>query len=420
MFKFIKRHVREGKNLVAFTGVRTFGEILVPLLIAKLFTSDLYGKFSLAKLIVFFYLTVFISSTRNAYIVFSNQEKTISGKINKTFSVQCVFILLGVTVFLASIFPLSGCFVNFAGMDYSFLPYMIIAFLGLSLRSFFCTTFLALGQRIKYSLSELVFGLGNLACIGFFYFFSEINLKLIFLSYALSAAILFSVFVWFVDWKAALPFHLERKQFLDMLHFIKWVFVGVTAIYFLNWGDNLILLHYKVGWGNIGIYNFAYTLFKGILVVIAAMNTYFLPFVSEHLDNKEKIREYLFKKRAKLLLIGLAGLCLAFIALPYFTDFFGETYKGSATVTRILLIAASMSFYSAFYQPLIMAKRKSRVNQSINIIQVFVNISLDLVLVPHFGILGAAIATSIGYTLQAILFELYYRLVLKKALHLKA
>jgi O-antigen/teichoic acid export membrane protein len=416
MLKFIKKNLWQGRNLITFSSARTFGETIIPLLIAKLYNSEAFGNFSLAKIIVFFFFASLVNPTRNAYIVFSSHEKSDSGRINKTFSAQCLFTLFSIIIFIILIFLISPFIMEFAAIDYNFIPYMIFAFLGLLLKALINNTFLATGERMASAYFSIAYSVINVFCITFFYYTNNLTIQMIFLSYGLSAITSLAVFFWFIKRSLLFPFTLDKKHIYEMLNFIKWVFVGSTAIYFLNWGDSMVLRHYNINISQIGIYNFGYTLFKGILALIVTISNYFLPFISQNLHNKEIISNFLFKKRVKLLILGLSGICIAFILMPYITGYFGDTYKGSETVTRILLIAAGMHFYSIFYQPLINAAKKSRVSQFISITQVIVNITLDFILIPHFGVLGAAIATSIGYTIRAIITEIYYRLILKKFL----
>ena len=100
--KKIKEELRQSKTLLTFTSLKAIGQTLgmiAPLVIAKFFSPELFGSYSLAKMIVFFFTTLLILSSQTPFIVFANQEKAKTGKINKAFSVQCVFLFLSLCLF---------------------------------------------------------------------------------------------------------------------------------------------------------------------------------------------------------------------------------------------------------------------------------------------------------------------------------
>ena len=49
-----------------------------------------------------------------------------------------------------------------------------------------------------------------------------------------------------------------------------------------------------------------------------------------------------------------------------------------------------------------------------NVVQVLLNVILNIVLIPIYGMIGAAVATVIAYACKAIMFEIYFRLKIKK------
>jgi len=50
------------------------------------------------------------------------------------------------------------------------------------------------------------------------------------------------------------------------------------------------------------------------------------------------------------------------------------------------------------------------------VVQVSINVVLNIALIPVLGMYGAAVATVIAYICQAVAFELYFRLKLKRQL----
>jgi len=271
---------------------------------------------------------------------------------------------------------------------------------------------MAMGQRLKNSLAELLFGFLSLVLILVFCFLDWINIRSVLLIPFISSILVISIFVQIIDFRMLLPFDLEKQYLCEMLDFTKWVFMGATAVYFINWGDNLVL-RYFVSMQDIGVYNLGYQFFKGMAVLFSTLGAYFLPFVSENIDNPIKIRDYLYGKRLKLFMGGAIALAFIFFLFPCILSIiYGKSYEGCTTVVRILLIAAAMHFYSVFYVSVFNASKTYKFLYIANVFQVLINIIMNVVLIPPFGIFGAALATVLAYVCKAILLETFFRIKL--------
>jgi len=418
MLQWIKREFAEGKTLLQFGILTATGQALLPLIVAKFFSPELFGQYSLAKMIMFFFLTLLVSSAQAPFIVFGNQEKAQGGKINKTFSVQVLFFIFSFFIFALSILFFGRFIAVFAKISFADLLFVASGFAGLALKSFLCNLFMAMGQRIKSSLAEVVFGIFSLIFIFSFYAADRINLRTVFLIYPLSAAAVVAVFSITIDYKMLLPFIIEGKYFREMFDYTKWIFLGAIAVYFAGWGDNFILRIF-VTMKDIGTYNLAYQISKGVIGLVLILNSYFLPFVSENIAIAEKMHNYLFSKRPRIITMGLAGIILLFVIAPViFRIVYGDVYRESVTVLRILLVAGVAALYVIFYEVILYALKRYKFIQAVNVIHVCVNLVLDLILVPIMGFWGAAVATVCAYISRVITIEIYFRLKLARELNL--
>jgi len=421
MFDWMKQELKQGKTLLEFGFLKAVGQALgmiAPLAVAKFFSEELFGSYALAKMIVFFFLTLLISSSQAPFIVLANQERKQTGKINKTFSVQLLFVLVSIFAFLLISMAFHKVITAFAQISFVDLVFMFLAFVGLALKSFVCNVFLAMGQRIKDSLAELVFGALTLALVFVFYWRGVINLRMVFLVYFISAVFVVFVFIKVIDFRQLRPFSIDKQHFKDMLNFTKWLMFGATAAYFVNWGDNLVLRFY-VSMEDIGSYNLGYQVFKGMSMLTLILYSYFLPFVSQHIEDSGKMRSYLYNKRPKIFLPVIVIIGLIFAVFPYIFRFvYGDVYQDSIAVLRILLIGSVIVLYNVFYAPLLNALKKYKFTQGANIFQVLLNLLLDVLLVPVMGMLGAAVATVIAYFSKGVILEVYFRVRLRKLLQI--
>lgn len=416
----IGRELRQGKTLMTFTSIRALGETLgmvAPLIVAKVFSPGLFASYSLARMVVFFFSASLISSSQVPFIIFANQEKLAGGRINRTFSVQLTFLILSLFLFAAMSLFLGGYIMAFTGINRGDLPFVLLAFSGLAVKTTLCNLFMALDQRVTNSLAELAFGSVGLALIVVLCLLDRINLRMVLLIHFASSVFVVVLFIRAVDFKLLLPFDLDAQHLRRIFDFTKWVFVGVTAVYFIDWGDNLVL-RYFVSMEDIGVYNLGYQLFKGLVILIAILGSYFLPFLSQNINDRVKVRQYLYNKRPRILVLAFIGIVLVFVAAPYIFRLYSEVYSESVLVLRVLLIAAVTISYSIFYDPILNVLKVYKFAQTVNLFQVLLNLLLDVLLVPAMGILGAAIATTLAYLCRAVTIEIYFRVKLKKMLGL--
>ncbi len=421
MFQWIRREFEQARQLLQFGFLKTAGQALgmiAPLVIAKFFSPELFGSYSLAKMVVFFFTALLVASAQTPFIVFASQERNQTGKINKSFSVQCVFLSFSIAIYLLLSFVCRGAITAFAKISQTDLIFMSLAFIGISLKMFLDNLLMSLGLRLRNALVELIYGSLILAFIFIFYLNGMLGLKTIFLAYFLSSVLVSVIVAVSVDFDLLMPFSLDLEYFKGMLDFAKWVVLGGTAAYFINWGDNLVL-RYFVSMKDIGQYNLGYQIFTGVGVLTFVISTYFVPFISQHINDASKIRIYLYNKRPKIFFLGLAGIGLIFVAVPYVLNFiYGGVYAESIPVLRILLIGSVLILYTTFYEAILYALKSYKFTQTVNLFQVLLNLLLDVILVPVMGISGAAAATVFAYLCRAVIIEVYFRLKLRELLKL--
>jgi O-antigen/teichoic acid export membrane protein len=421
MLQRITKELKQGKKLVTYTFLLGLGRTLgmaAPLVVAKALSPQMFGSYSLAIMIVFFFSMLLTVSPQTPFIVFASREKSESGKINKAFSVQLTLLMLSLLIFVGITFALHNVITSFAKIESVDLFFIFLAFAGISLKTFLCSLFMALGHRIRNSIAEFVFGLLVLAFVGALYATDRVALQTVLMAYPTAGAILIAAFVATINFKTLRPFALERKYFTEMLGFTKWVFLGATAVYFINWGDNLVL-RFFVSMESIGNYNLGYQIFKGIATLTIGVATYFLPFVSQHLHDADKMRNYLFNKMRKLFVLGTALIILVFVFAPYlFELFYQEAYPHATMILRVLLVGSVAIVYTSLYKPVFDALKEYRFTHAVNVVQVLLNLLMDVILVPSMGILGAAVATVAACIVKLIIYELFFRIRIVRLLKL--
>jgi O-antigen/teichoic acid export membrane protein len=414
MLNRIKKQLIEGKTLLLFGFLKGLVQV-VPLIIAKFFSEDMFGTYSLAKMVMFFFVTLLITTPQAPFIVYASRERAETGKINKSFSIQAAFFIFSIVLYAALAAIFNGPIRRFAEVSVSDLICMSLGFAGIALSSFLSNLFLALGQRVKNSLSDLAYGVIMLAIIAGLAATGTLSIKTVFLTYFVSSIITLLIFAGTIPLRNLLPFDFSITYFWKMFDFTKWVFMGATASFFIDWGDNAILKIFHATTGDIGQYSFAYQIFNGLVTMIYVLNGYFLPFVSENVRDSGKMRNYLYSKRPRILLFGLAILTVVFFACPYaFQIIYPDSFHSSVNILRILLVGCALILYNTFYLPLVNAMKLYKFFQTANVVHMIIKVGLNVVLIPLYGFYGAAIGTVISYFCITAIYESYYQIKIKR------
>jgi O-antigen/teichoic acid export membrane protein len=419
MLKKLKSEFAQARYLLSFLTLQTVGQAVtmaVPLVIAWLFSKELYGRYSMSETLIFFFATLFVTSGRTAIIVYANQERAETGLIGKTFSVQFAFLIAGIAAFVIIFIVFQKCLRMFAGVTPEELILLGAAFLGWIIKDSIVTIFFALNRRLQSAFAEIAFGCIALAALIVFHLFGEINLKSVFLSYFIASFGAVAIGLKFIDPKLLTPFSLDKVHFRQIFIFSAWTLFGVMAAYFINWGG-LAVMRKFTSFAETGAYNLAFKFFKGFMALIYIIPAYFLPHISETISSAESIKSYLYHKRPRILLLGAAGLVFAYFVTPFALRLlYKEKFVDCVPIVRILLVGAAAFLHSVFYATLLTASKEYKLIQVAGVSQVVVNMILNFALIPSMGMYGAAIATSASFVYLAAISEFFFRWKLRKKL----
>jgi|GEM_PF-1179639 len=159
----------------------------------------------------------------------------------------------------------------------------------------------------------------------------------------------------------------------------------------------------------LGSYSIAVLLSELIWILPAALGQVIYNRVAG--DNNQTTSLKLVKKIHRILLSFLL-LCTfaAAIVGPYIIPFvYGSEYSGAILPFLVLLPGTLIMVSTKLLAKLFTASGHIAVTNKVQIISSIVSIVLYIILIPQMGILGAAIAATIGYTIGAVAFWYYYK-----------
>ncbi len=179
---------------------------------------------------------------------------------------------------------------------------------------------------------------------------------------------------------------------------------------FLSYRIDVFLIAYFLDDLSVGIYSIAVLLVERIWLIPQAVSSVLFARVSNLKTEIEKTNFTAFASRNALFLTFLSGSVLALIS-PWLIQFlFGNEFNGSVIpflymIPGVVLFALSKILANDF-----VGRGRPEINSFIAFFVAILNIILNILLIPSFGIKGAAITTSICYGLDAFIKVIYFSL----------
>lgn len=171
--------------------------------------------------------------------------------------------------------------------------------------------------------------------------------------------------------------------------------------------DTFMLGFYR-GTFEVGVYNVAYPLAQLLIVSLAGFKFAFLPIISElHSENNLREMNMMYETATKWVsLLTLPALCI-FILYPdvVISTTFGANYASGSTALSVLSLGFFVHVMLGFNGATLSAVGRTRRVMYANIFTSIINITMNILLIPEFGVLGAAVATTVSYFVLNILLS---------------
>lgn len=168
----------------------------------------------------------------------------------------------------------------------------------------------------------------------------------------------------------------------------------------------------------VGIYNGIYPLAMIPIFVLTSFSYVFLPVISElHADNRIGDMTNLYQLVTKWVFFGTLPLLVPLAVFPrtVIGITFGKEYISGAVALSILAIGYAFSSLLGPNSEALTSVGSSRVILYVNFAAAVVNFVANVLLIPRYGLVGAATATAVSYFVMNILFS--YQLYRETGIH---
>lgn len=171
--------------------------------------------------------------------------------------------------------------------------------------------------------------------------------------------------------------------------------LGISAVAVaVYYGLDTILLGLLRGPAEAGVYSAVYRLVLPWLAAAGVAGGFILPALIRQRENGRSLDPLLSGLSKTLLLVGLlVALEVSFLAAPVVHWLFGGAYKSGDAALQVLVWSVVTVYANVPFAYLLLAEGRDRTYMLITLVGAIVNVAANVLLIPPYGLVGAAWAT---------------------------
>jgi O-antigen/teichoic acid export membrane protein len=375
---------------------------------ARFLGPSSYGMLSLLLGLVQFFYVASSGWTSNAVIRFGREELLKENSIKSVFWCRGIILSIGLLLIGIFIVIMQGALKKYFSIQKNDLYLVFLYLITFILADYGNYILQAFGHMRKFAFSAVLERLLYLALLGVFVVFPGkfSAFKTVFII-MITAKIIQAIFSFLsVDKKMLFPFIVDSKMLNKIIKYSLPVFLFFPTAYISEWGD-LWVVKFYLPISMVGIYQIAYQALLSLTQVYMVTTVLFFPLITSlRSEGKEDtIKNFLQKISPQMVFIWSMAISLLVCVGDYILVLlFGANFMDAKQVFIILLSTATFVGISGIYSAVNASFDLLKYAMISSFITALINIGLDFMLIPVFGIKGAAFATLCAYSLNALFY----------------
>lgn len=377
---------------------------ILTLFLTKKFPADIVGKYDFSRSILIVLSSFSILGTNQSILYYSGYlESKGSFSLMKKIYFKMLVIIFSISIFILLLVGLlsSELVVSFFGKEeaYSILLKTALALFFFSITMFNIDAFrslkhLYISEFFRNIFRYLPFFLGAIVLV--VYDKKDLLLDVFLLSFVLTGLLSFIIIVFKLKEQ---PFRVASK--IASIDYRSIIFrsspMAISSLAFLLMQVvDIILVGKFLDFYQVAFYALAVKLTTVLSIVLSTVNAVNAPILSKLFsdENSEALKNNL--KLAARLIFGITVPLILILLLCSETilGFFGENYVNASMALKILLIGQIFNALCGSVGTYMNMTGKQLIMQNIFLVAFVVNLCLNWFLIPKYGIIGAAAATS--------------------------
>lgn len=194
-----------------------------------------------------------------------------------------------------------------------------------------------------------------------------------------------------------------QRQFAIRLLKAGPTFVAIAVFATIYWRIDVLMLSLMVNLNEVGLYGASYRMMEIAKVLPQSICIALYPAVSHAAAYEPERLRRLGADTLRFLWVMTLPIAVGVTALarPILVFTVGEPFLPATNVLYVLIWTIVPYAVTRYYAFVLVAANRQRVDLLLNVVMAFVNVLLNLVLIPRYGALGAAIATLLSVAMFA-------------------
>jgi len=406
----------EKKSLIKNTSIYALGDIIprllafisLPILTRYLSPSD-YGIVNYVNTLNTFLLALGFLSVNTYYLVFyyrcndGQEQKKLLGNLSS-------FVLLFNAVLVLFLLLFGRYIFGFLGSKIDFYPYIVIGVFT-NFFNLFSILPAALYRLLERPLPLTILNVsrGIITLILTLVLVIHFHYTALGVLYATLTVNFIYAFIFLYISRKHIIWNLNFKQIKVVLAFTLPLLPGSIAYYVTTISDRILIDKY-LNLNDLGIYSTAATI--ALILNVFSFGAYkaFEPYIFKNWGREDfiKIFESIRNTFVYVLLIGV--LCLSIFSKEFFQIMTNVKFHQAYWYVPMIIIGVYSSSLSMLYGTIITAKGKTKINSIVSITGASISIILNIVFLPKFGLITAALVSSLALTVMLFISMWYSQL----------
>lgn len=189
----------------------------------------------------------------------------------------------------------------------------------------------------------------------------------------------------------------SRDLLRQMNHFGMPLVPSALALWAINFIDRIFIAQYK-GQAEVGVYSVAVRISSAVLFLMIAFRLAWPAFAYSIEDDREAKRTYSYVLTYLLFICSWMSLALGVLA-PWLVHLLAPKYAFHRAADAVALLAFASTAYAGYTVVAIGIgrARQTQFNWVVAGVAAVVNIVMNVILIPPYGMIGAAISTLVAY-----------------------
>lgn len=206
------------------------------------------------------------------------------------------------------------------------------------------------------------------------------------------------------------PIQINRKPFSikKILSYSIPMLATSSFIFIMGWTDTLMLGYFNSA-SEVGIYNVVIKIARIAIIVLTSINLVLAPKISELYSNSEieKLKALIKKVNRVIFIFTIPVVIIILVANKFVLGLFGPEFVAGSTALVIIMASQCFNAMTGSVGQVLNMTGYHKKLRDFTIISAVLNLILNFILIPIYGMMGAAIATgtsSLALNIMAVIF----------------